>query len=464
MRIKSMLKGKGEIKATFFYFVSNICTRAFGFLTIPLYTHMLTTSEYGYLNTYSAWVSVLSVILGLSLSGAIYGRVDLKRDERNRFQSSVFLLSLISALVMSLVVLGMYLIIKGEIDAIVILALIQGYGTFVVNFFLQELIVDNRYILHSIISVVTVAIPVCITCGIITVLFQSAKYLCVIVPRAGMYGLLLLVFAVIILTKGKNYFDRDIWKWSLSYCLPLVFHTLSLTILLQADRIMLSSLYSLSESGIYSFIYNITLVLGVLIGALENTWKTWFFNNYETTDRVTIQKRARLFITVAILGIAVYVLIAPDLVRIIAAEEYHTQMYLIGPIALAYIISFFYDFPVYLEYKKNATKYIAISSLIAAVVNIVLNYFMIPNLGGLGAAITTLISYAIQFILHTVVSNRLEKKLFTFRLFIPYCLMGLIVFALFMLVVNTYIPRYILAVATIAAFFIHIYKNRKLLV
>lgn len=53
---------------------SNICTKAFGFITIPLYTYILTTSEYGYLNTFNAWVSILSVVLGLSLSSAVYGQ------------------------------------------------------------------------------------------------------------------------------------------------------------------------------------------------------------------------------------------------------------------------------------------------------------------------------------------------------------------------------------------------------
>lgn len=464
MQKRTTINSKNEVKATFFYFISNICTRAFGFLTIPLYTHMLTTSEYGYLNTYSAWVSVLSVILGLSLSGAIYGHVKLNKKEINKFQSSVFSLSFVSAILISLVVIGAYLILKGRIDAILILALVQGYGTFTVNFFLQELILDNRYILHSIISILTVVIPVGITCVIIKALFQTSKYLCVIVPRAIIYGILLLVFAIIILVRGKKYFDIDIWKWSLRYCLPLVFHTLSLTILLQADRIMLSSLYSLSESGIYSFIYNITLVVGVLIGALENTWKTWFFNKYDTTDKYTIQKRVRLFVSVAILGVAVYVFVAPDLIRILASKEYQTQTYLIGPIALAYIISFLYDFPVYLEYKKNATKYIAISSVIAASVNIILNFILIPIWGGIGAALTTLVSYLIQFVLHTIISNKLEKNLFTFRLFIPYCIMGIIILVVFIIVMNTYMLRYIMAVGAVLLLFIQIYKNKELLV
>ena len=84
-KLKNKSYVKGEVKATICYLISNICTKAFGFITIPLYTRVLTTSEYGYLNTYNAWVSLLSVIMGLSLSSAIYGKMKLERENRDRY-------------------------------------------------------------------------------------------------------------------------------------------------------------------------------------------------------------------------------------------------------------------------------------------------------------------------------------------------------------------------------------------
>lgn len=462
-KIRNKISVKGEIKATLCYLVSNICTKAFGFITIPLYTHILTTSEYGYLNTYNAWVSLLSVVMGLSLSSAIYGKTKLERKERDRFQSSVMALSLLAAGIITVVVLLAYVVIYGRIDVLVLLALLQGYGTFAVNYVLQEWVVDNRYIVHSIISVGMTAIPIGVTCLIIKRVFESHKYMSVIIPRAAVIILLMTVFVMMIIARGKCLYDKDIWVWSLKYCIPVVFHSLSLMVMLQADRIMISSLYGYDESGIYSFIYNVTLVIGVLIAALENTWKTWFFKNYDTSDRKLIQSRCRLFITMAILGVCVYIFVAPDLVKILAAEEYWTQLFLIGPIAFAYIISFFYDFLVYVEYKKEATKNIAKASIIAAIVNVALNAVIIPHFGGVGAACTTCAAYAVQFVMHILVVNKLDRGLYPFKLFVPFLITGIGVLILFLFTLNFMVVRYIIAFLSTGTMLVLLYRNRKIL-
>lgn len=458
------IKGGREIKATLCYFISNICSKAFSFITIPLYTNILTTSEYGYLNTYNAWVGILSVVLGLALSSAVYGQAREGKKERNRFQSSVLSLSLISALTMVLVVLGGYILINGRIDVIVILALLQGYAAFVINFILQEWVLDNRYVIHGMLSVSMVAIPIIITCLMITKFFQTQKYMCVIVPRMLVFAVFMISILIYVFLRGKCFYDKVIWKWSIRYSIPIVFHSLSLTIMLQADRVMISSLYGYEESGRYSFIYNVTLVIGVFIAAVENTWKAWFFKSYENVRKDIIQKKSRLFILITILGVSVYLLISPELVKVLASGEYQTQIYLMGPIAFAYIISFLYDFLVYVEYKKGVTRSIARASMIAAIVNIILNFAIIPVYGGAGAAVTTIVSYVVQFIMHLRVVNGIDKELYPPRFFIPYILSGTVAVCMFLLLLNACAVRYVMAVMLTGVTILIVYKNRKLLI
>lgn len=458
------IKGGREIKATLCYFISNICSKAFSFLTIPLYTNILTTSEYGYLNTYNAWVGILSVVLGLALSSAIYGQPGKEKKERNRFQSSVLFLSVVSALTIVSFVLGGYILINGRIDVIVILALLQGYATFVINFILQEWVLENRYVIHSITSVSMVAIPIIITCLIITKVFQTQKYMCVIVPRMLVFAVFMIPILIYVFLRGKCFYDKVIWKWSIRYSVPIVFHSLSLTIMLQADRVMISSLYGYEESGRYSFIYNVTLVIGVFIAAVENTWKAWFFKNYENTKKEIIRKKSKLFILITVLGVSVYLLVLPELVKILASEEYQTRIYLAGPIAFAYIISFLYDFLVYVEYKKGVTRNIAQASIIAAIVNIGLNFAIIPVYGGTGAAITTIVSYVVQFIMHLRVVKRLDKELYPPCFFVPYILSGIAAMCMFLLLLEVYVVRYVIAIMLAGVTILVIYKNRRLLI
>ena len=63
-----------------------------------------------------------------------------------------------------------------------------------------------------------------------------------------------------------------------------------------------------------------------------------------------------------------------------------------------------------LIYHKK-TNYIMISSIIAAVVNLVLNYFGIKMFGYLAAAYTTLIAYIILGMMQGIVSGRVHRKI-----------------------------------------------------
>lgn len=462
--LKNKIFGKDEINAALCYFLSNIFTKAFGFLSIPLYTTILSTSEYGYLSTYNAWVSLLCVVMGLSLNSALLAKARFHFEEENRFQSSIISLSLLVAFAITSLTLVAFMAIYGRVDAMVFFALIQGYGTFIITFVLQKWVLDNRYILHSILSVLSAALPIGITCMIVDEFFLGRKYLSVIIPKAAVVIGLMVFFLASILVQGKYYYDRSIWIWGVKYCTPIVFHSLSLTIMLQADRIMISNLYGYDEAGIYSFIYNVTLVVGVLIAALENTWKTWFFKHYGLSMKQLIQERSKLFILVAILGVSVYMFLAPDIVQMLAPKQYQKQLLLVGLIAYAYIISFMYDFLVYVEYKMEATKNIAKASIIAATVNLVLNYFIIPIYGGIGAACTTCISYALQFCIHLLVVRKLDWGLYPLKMFSPFLLGGAGVIVVFFLTLNIPIARYFMVITFMSLMFRIIYKKRNILV
>lgn len=425
-------RASGEWRATIWYTAASLFTKAFGFLTIPLYTNLLSTGEYGYLNTYNAWISLLSVILGLSLSSAVISIQKERKEILAPYQSSVLGLSLVSFLLMGGAILGVSRLIAGEAPGLLVLALVQSYATFVMNFILQEMVLDNRYVRYSLLSILSAVVPILITCAILPYLFPGRKYLDVILPKAAVaVGIMLAVMAAVFV-RGKQFYNREYWKQSLSYCVPIIFHTLALSVMLQADRIMLSYFRGYEKSGIYSFIYNVTLVIGVVVAALENTWKTWFFQaasagktgeEGEKREPVLlaqrVNQRAGIYLVCGEAGILTFVYLSPELVRLLANEAYWDSAYLTAPIAFAYILSLFYDFLVYYEYYENATRRIAGASLVAAGINIGLNLIAIPLWGPMGAAVTTIFARMVQFLLHLRTVHRLNRDVLPFRVYRP---------------------------------------------
>lgn len=104
------------------------------------------------------------------------------------------------------------------------------------------------------------------------------------------------------------------------------------------------------------------------------------------------------------------VYLAPEIVRILATEEYYKGIYIMPPIAGGvYFIAVSNLYSNILVYLKR-TNIIMISSIIAAVINAILNYIMIEAYGYMAAAYTTLLSYVVMAVLLSIWANREFKK------------------------------------------------------
>ena len=74
------MKSKDYAKTGTYYLVGNLFNKGIAFLTIIIYTRILTAYDYGIINTFSSWVGILSMILGMSLQNSIrVAFVDLKK-------------------------------------------------------------------------------------------------------------------------------------------------------------------------------------------------------------------------------------------------------------------------------------------------------------------------------------------------------------------------------------------------
>ena len=103
-------------------------------------------------------------------------------------------------------------------------------------------------------------------------------------------------------------------------------------------------------------------------------------------------------------------LISPELVRLLGPEEYREGTVLIPIIIVSYIFQFMYTLLVNVQFYEKKNYYVPIGTTIAAALNIVLNIIFIPRYGYQAAAVTTLISYIVLFILHYIVNTSNHQK------------------------------------------------------
>ena len=96
-------------KASLFYLIGNFFNKGLAFLTIPIFTRLLSTTDYGLVNTYASWTSIITLFIGFALHmGLRCAFVDYYDDIKNYLSTIIKFTVFIS----SALILITYIIIK----------------------------------------------------------------------------------------------------------------------------------------------------------------------------------------------------------------------------------------------------------------------------------------------------------------------------------------------------------------
>ena len=112
-----------------------------------------------------------------------------------------------------------------------------------------------------------------------------------------------------------------------------------------------------------------------------------------------------------------------------ADQSYWSGINIIPILVFAVYFTFMYQFPVNFEFFHKKTNIVAIGTVSAAILNIILNSIMIPSWGMYGAAIATSVSYGGLFIMHYVIVTHLKK--YSYHLNVKIFLPSLIIVCFF---------------------------------
>lgn len=412
-----LIKNKNT-KAGGLYLIGNLFNKGIAFLTIPIFTRLMSTSDYGIVNTYMSWVSILSLIVGLSLGSSIRSAYKDFQDDLDGYISSIFFMSFLNFVVSSTVIILLSYFFIDELDIVlVILCLVQSYMTFVINSIDIKYMMSMDYIKKTLLlSVPNIIVAILSIIWLVNI--SSYKYLGRILP----YVLVTIVVGSYYLAKsfvkGKKFIDMKYWKYATALSIPLIFHGLSINILSTSDRTMLTIFRSAAEAGIYSLVYSLSMVATVVTSSLESVWIPWFTIKMQGGKKEIINKNVKVYIEIVIVVMIGILMIGPEILVLMAPKEYWNGKVLIPPVVLASFFIFLYSISVDLEYYYKSTKIIATNTIIAAIVNIGLNFIFVPIYGAMAAAYTTVVAYIISFAIHYRAARKLDGQLFPFKVYI----------------------------------------------
>jgi len=199
---------------------------------------------------------------------------------------------------------------------------------------------------------------------------------------------------------------KDLFKFSL----PFIPNGALMWVLASSDRYFIVHLLSLSENAVYSVAYSLVHVLSLFympLGFVAYPLLVEFWEkNQKNAVRDILEKSTRVYIFFVIPSIFGLYVLGSKLILILATSDYIVPSTLILWISLGILFLGIYQINVYIIHLIKKTYYNTIIFFIAAMINIVLNYFFIKAIGIEGAAISTFISYLFLASVVTVLARK----------------------------------------------------------
>jgi O-antigen/teichoic acid export membrane protein len=189
----------------------------------------------------------------------------------------------------------------------------------------------------------------------------------------------------------------------------LIPHSLSGFIVSFVDRIFLKEMVGVDQVGIYTIGYQFGTLTMLITTAFLKAWQPWFYEKIASgsvSDRAEIAKNTWIYLGVLLLGSILYLFMAYFLLPYFVDERYWEARTVLLPLVLASVAYGGYQifFP-YLVHLK-LTNVLSTATPIAAVINVALNFILVPKFGMMGAAYATLAAYMSTFFYVATVSCR----------------------------------------------------------
>lgn len=422
---------------------SMVCTfvqSAVSFLTMPVFTRMMSPDDYGIVTEFNSWQTILGTICTLCLYASINKAMFDYAEQINEYISSIMVFAVLSVFA-SFCIVTKYIHLGFSMKFMVIMfASILANTIF--NMFTIWQRFQFKYKLVALFTIITVIVNMGLSLFLIIKMPEKKAEGRIIGENFFpiILGMSILAYSVL---KGKKLFKLEYWKYGLMYGIPMIFHTIGMHILNQSDRIMISKMCGSYEAGVYSVPYSICNIIVILWSSVLSALSPWLYTKLHEKKYNEIYIVAEKIARIILIIVITFITFAPLAMKILADEKYSEGVHCMPAIAMGMYFMCIYSFFITFENFKRKPHLVAVFTVVAATLNIVLNYILIPIWGYAAASYTTMICYIVLALGHCVVSKCIDRqRIFPIQFFFGYGILLVIVGGILGSLYSLYIIRY----------------------
>ncbi len=412
-----MTLGQSSISTTFkhamIYSLATILGKVIGFIMLPVYAHYLHGEGYGIIGMIDVVISVVSILIGYGIQGAMARLYyDLKTEkERNRLISTAIILMLFAVFLT-----GVPMMLFDR--QIAWLAFGQEGLSFYIFLAILTFMLDmtaknaETFIFIQQKSIFYVFLSLCRLILAFSLNIYFIAYLKLGVLGYLYSGLIVaMVFAVVMhfysLGLVGVHYDSGHASEILRYCLPLIPGYVAMFIRTNINRILLRVFLNLTHVGAFEMIFKFATLIGLFV--VEPFSKIWGVKRFEIADKPEApETMARIFTMIwgmmLFVGLVLSVEI-PVLLKLLTPEEF----WLGGEVAALAVLSriilaSYYHLYFGLLYAKKTNK-ISVIQIATTIVALMLSLILIKPFGIYGAVVASCLTSTFQCIMAFVMAR-----------------------------------------------------------
>ena len=388
-----MSRGKELVKNTIIILIGRVSTQLLSFFMMPLYTHYINTSDYGYVDLIQSYIALIVPIIILRFDSAVFRfLIDAREDkkEKNNIITNTFLVFIVQIMIFVILFLVLSRFFKFEYLIYIILNVIFMAIAQVLMQMARGVGDNLGYTISSIIA------------GGITII---TNLICIFKFKLGGESILISAIlanascAAFLFVKNKFYKNinkpqKQTMKKMLKYSIPMIPDGLSWWIVNVSDRTLISIFLGNSMNGIYSVSCKFSNILSSFVQIFNMSWQENASLHINDKDNVeyfskVLNQVYKIFFFICIL--ILYCI--PFVFKFMIGESYQEAFKYIPILLLGNLYNCIAIVLGGIYIARKETKKVAQTTIQGAILNLIIDLILIKFIGIWAAAISTMISY-----------------------------------------------------------------------
>ncbi|WIV12966.1 polysaccharide biosynthesis C-terminal domain-containing protein [Proteiniborus sp. MB09-C3] len=387
---------------TFTFAIGTFSSKLLVFLMLPLYTRVLTSAEYGEVDLIVQTCNVLVPIVSAGILNAVI-RFGLDSAVNKKSVFSIGLLTILLGFIGLCILEPVLLHIE----------FISQYTRYIYFFILMSnlhslcsnFVRSQEYVkLYAFDGVFRTVLTVILNIVFLVIFrYGISGYLLATILSDFISTIMLFFAAKLYRFISLGYIDKSLFSSMMRYSLPLIPTTVSTWIINMSDRYVLSYMLGSEANGLYAIAYKVPTIITIVTGIFMDAWQISAVNEHQKGDGGRFfSKVLDVYSSLVFCGASVIIALTKMITKILTSPEFFSSWIYIPVLVMGTIFACLASFlgSAYMAQKKS--EQILITTMISAVLNIILNFILIPAYGIQGAAIATLLSYICMLVIRAV--------------------------------------------------------------